>query len=399
MFSVGVMGNQSLQALFPSVSPISKSLASLPADSPVFALLFAVSFANRIQEDANQGINKEGLQTFFKGIPELEGLTEKDQSKLEAILNLGQMMIALKMLENSLGLPGLTAQVLAPLSLLNKEAVLLEGAEERKPSLGNLQSRIEAKFIEEGYPKEEAQFLSQVGVQITDQGALTPAAASIPTSAAINKPLLIDSVKAALVLSKIPLKEADSIAHEGVESTLAETPFPSAKQFRSSLETHLRDLGIRDKAPEIARQAVVIPPKENSLRSAPALSPRELMAVLEKRSLQLLIPQLGAKAAKEATEEIAKTLLGNAHPDPRTMADVKSPYSLVDIIHHQLYHLLSDQNQEWTEAAVKTFKETIKSMENFNSFSLKLMDPAYRLVYSGIIYGDQGRKKSVDILI
>ena len=94
-----------------------------------------------------------------------------------------------------------------------------------------------------------------------------------------------------------------------------------------------------------------------------------------------------------------KTLFGTPHPDSRTIADVKSPYSLVQVIQNQLYHLHLDQNKEWTETVSQTFKETIKSMESFYSFSLKLMDPAYLLVYSGIIYGDQGRKKSVDIPI
>lgn len=398
LFSISMMGNQSLQALLPSVSPISQSLSSLPADSPAFALLFALSFANRTGEEAHFGINKEALQVFLKEIPELEGLSEEDRTQLEAILNLGQLMVAAKMVETTLGMPGLTAQILTPLSSLDQEATLLEGAAERKPVLENLKTGIETKFIEQGYPKEEAQFLSRVGVQLSEQGPLTPAAASVPIPAAVNKPLLIDSVKAALVLSKTPLKEADAIAHEVVDSTLAETPYSSAKQLRSALETHLQDLGIRDKAPEIARQAVVIPPKEDAALPAKTTLP-QLVSLLEKRSMQLLVPQLGAEIAKTVTEELMKTLFGNPHPDTRTIGDVKSPYALVNVIQNQLYHLHLDQNKEWTETVVQTFKETIKSMESFYSFSLKLMDPAYLLVYSGIIHGEQGRKKSVDIPI
>ena len=264
LFSTGMMAKQSLQALLPSVNPISQPLSTLPSDSPVFALLFALSFANRVEEEANLGINKEALKTFLQEIPELEELSEEDQLQLEAILNLGQLMVASKMIETTLGMPGLTAQILTPLSSLNQEATLLEGEAERKPVLENLKTNIETKFIDEGYPKEAAQFLSHVGVQLSEQGPLTPSAASVPTPAAVNKPLLIDSVKAALVLSKTPLKEADAIAHEVVDSTLAETPYSSAKQLRSALETHLNDLGIRDKAPEIARQAVVISPKEDA---------------------------------------------------------------------------------------------------------------------------------------
>lgn len=408
LLSIGLMGNQSLQSLFPSISPLSKPLVALPADSPVFALLFAVSFANRIQEDAQQGLNKEALQAFIKGIPELEGISKEDQAKLEAALNLGQLLTAVKMLENALGLPGLTAQVLPPLPSLNKEAVLQEGAEERHPILKNLQQNIAAKFIDEGYPKEEAKFLSQVGAQLAEQGALTPSAASIPSPNAINKPLLMDSVKAALVLSKIPIKEADSIAHEAVESTLKETPYSSAKQLRSALETHLQDSPIRDKASEIARQAVVIPPKDHSFSRLPSaqdpapkpiLTPKEIIPVLEKRALELLTPQLGEKAAKELTQEVVKTLVGSSPPESTPKSDAKAPYSLANVMTNVLYHLRLNENKQMTESVVQSFKETIKSMESFYAFSLKLMDPAYLFVYSGIIHGDQGRKKSVDIPI
>lgn len=47
---------------------------------------------------------------------------------------------------------------------------------------------------------------------------------------------------------------------------------------------------------------------------------------------------------------------------------------------------------------MKTFKETILSMENFYRFSLKLMDPAYLFVFTGIIYAKEG-KKPIDIQI
>ena len=425
LFSIGLMGNQSLQSLLPSVSPISKSLASIPADSPIFALLFAISFANRIQEDANQGINKESLQTFLNGIPELRGLPEEDLAKLEAILNLGQLLVALKLVETTLGTPGLAAQLLIPLVSVEPESVVLKGAEEMKQNQENVQQKVEETFIEQGYPKEAAAFLGKVAVQLVEQGSLTPAAPSIPHATSIHVPLFIDSIKAALVLAQIPLERADTIAHEVADTTLAETPFPSTKQLRSTLETHLLDRGIKEKAPEIARQAVIVPPRERALEPPslplqekvtaaataaaepprpampthkPLLSPTEIVKVLEKRSLQLLVPQLGVRVAKEVTEELAKMLFGDPQPDARTVADVKAPYSLVNVIANQLYHLHLNQNKQWAEATTDSFKETIKTMESFNAFALKLMDPAYHLVNIGIMYGDQDKKK-ISILI
>lgn len=417
--SVGLLSNLSLQALFPSLSLISSSLATLPKDSPAFAILFAVSLINRVQEDAKQGITSNTLETFLKGKPDLADLTTEDKEKLAAILNLGQLLIAAKMLETSLGLPGLLAQILPALSpSIDQTKLLSEASREGKQDLAKLQTELTQHFINQGYPEDKAQFLAQVGSQLTEQGLLTPSATSVNSPQAINQPLLIDSVKAALVLTDYPLTKADSIAHEAINNTLAGAPYHSTKLFRTALESQLRVLGVHDKTSEIAQQAVLIPTQEQSLAllshppaasptapkekteavPLPPRTPAELNAILEKRSLQVLTPQLGPQIAKQVAEEIAKALFGTTNPDSRDIADVKSPYSLVNAVKDQLHHLHLEENQAWATATSQAFKETIKTMEDFYSFSLKLMDPAYLFVYSantGIIYGDHGMKRPI----
>ncbi len=418
--SIGLLGNQSLQALFPGVSLLGPSLDSLPKDSPAFAILFAVSFANRIQEDAKQGITAETLKTFLKSDPELSHLPEEDQTKLAAILNLGQLLVAAKLLETNLGLQGLLAQILpAFASSLDSTTILSQAIQEGKQDLAHLQTRLNDHFIQQGYSQDKAQFLAQVGTELAEQGLLTPTSTSVNYPQAIHHPLLVNSVKAALVLANYPLEKADHIARESIDHTLVEAPFRSTKQFRTSLNSHLQDLGVPEKnSTEIALQAVLIPPQEKALAlspstdkrtastetplSSPQLSPAQLIAILEKRSLQLLVPQLGTQAAKQVTEEIAKTLFGTANPDSRDIGNVKSPYSLVNVIKDQLHHLHAEQNQAWTNAVSDAFKETIKTMEDFYAFSLKLMDPAYLFVYSahaGIIYPEHVKNKPRDILI
>lgn len=456
LLSVELLSNQSLQALFPSLSVISQSLSSIPKDSPAFAILFAVSLVNRIQEDAKQGTTADALQAFLEGNPDLANLTDEDKAQLTAILNLGQLLVAVKLLEESLGLQGLLAQILPNLSpALDSTSLLSKAGQEGKQELAELQTHIKQRFIDQGYPEDKAQFLADVGSRLVEEGLLAPNATSVNSSHTFNEPLLIDSVKAALVLADHPLTQADSIAREAVSNSLVEGPYHSTKQFRAALESHLEDLGVRDKSAEIANQAVLIPPKEKSLDllatptpatgtiekstpatatiekstpstgpvktavttetpdlSAPVASPSsqttpvqpphlsltQLMTVLEKRSLQLLAPQLGAQVAKQVTEEIARALFGTPNPDSRDVADVKSPYSVVNVVKDQLYHLHVEQNKEWANQVSEAFKETIKPMESFFAFSLKLMDPAYLFVYSsnvGIIYGDQGNKRPI----
>jgi predicted nucleic acid-binding Zn-ribbon protein len=550
ILSVGLLGNQSMQALFPSLGVISDSLASLPKDSPAFTILFAISLSNRIQEGIKQGTTAEALQTFLNTNRELAPLPAEDKAQLAAALNLGQLLVAGKLIEDSLGLQGLLVPILPSLlPNLHLEQVIPQAEQEVQQGRLELQTQITDYFVHQGYSADKAQFLAQVGSDLTQQGLLTPNAAANISANTLNQPLLIDSVKAELVMANYSLNEAHAIAHEAVDMTLAEGPYPSAKQFRAALASNLTDLQVKN-SPDIAVAAVLIPPQEKSLAqvtvppiqapvgsiapapasapaptpafasaptstsaptpfsaptstpthtsasapiptpaptpasgsisapaptpaptptpvsapisaptptptsgsistpaptpaptptsasaptpasapipastptptsgstSAPAPtpapqappitaqprpSPVELMAIVEKRTLQLLVPQLGSQLAQQISQEIAKTLFGNAHPDSRNIAQIQSPYAWVNVIRDQLYHLNVEQNQMWTNAIIETFKESIKTMESFYAFSLKIMDPAYLFVFaSGIIYGDQGRQKPIDIPI
>ena len=483
VLSVGLLGNQSMQALFPSLGIISDSLTTLPKDSPAFAILFAVSLSNRIQEDVNQGVTTEALQTFLKTNPEFAALPEEDRANLAASLHLGQLIVAGKLLEDNLGLQGLIAQILPSLSpTLEPHLIIPQAEQENKQESVELQTRIKDHFVHQGYSEDKALFLAQTGAELTQEGLLTPHVTSNISSNTINQPLLLNSVKAELVMADYSLEEANTIAHEAIDRTLTDAPYPSTKQFRAALESHLTDLEVKTST-EIAIGAVVIPPAERSLprvatppappaveippatsrapappapsqpvaeptaaplpvpsqpaaertavplstpsqptaestaaaplpapsqpaaeptavplstpsqptaestaaaplpapqpaaeptavpSSAPVkLSTSELIAILEKRSLQLLVPQLGVQLAKQVTQEIAKSLFGNPDPDSHDVVNLKSPYSLVNVITNQLYHLNIEHNQNWTNAITETYKESIKTMESFYFF-------------------------------
>ena len=214
-----------------------------------------------------------------------------------------------------------------------------------------------------------------------------------------------------------------------------EGPYSSTKQFRRALEAHLTDLQVKNSS-EIVKSAILIPPQEKSIGQEPLSfphrstsestlissastpsatpisspdkhSPLEWNALLKNRTLQLLTPHLGPQLAQEVSQEIAKTLFGTPHPDSSDVANIKSPYAWVKVAKDQVNKLMNIEQknevlEKWENHVIETFKESsIKTMESFYTFSLKLMDPASSFVFaSTIIHGDgQARKKGIDIPI
>lgn len=438
--SLGLIGKNSLDALLPSLGPVLSMLSSLPPDSPALSLLFSLSFANRIQELTGQGLTSDAIQALINGsgIAALQNLSPADLEALTATLNLGLLLVSAKLLESSLGLPGLSAQLLLPLLPPELAASTLgQASAANQQSSADLQARLKADFIAQGFSQDEAAFLSDLGVSLVDQNLLAPSSTSISRDS-INQQLLIDSIKASLILSDsraFDLARADAIAREAVSRTFEDLgdQSTSVTQFRSDLQSNLQDLNIRSSvSDEVMRDAILTSDQNRSLQpqaltnsantqgdnnvpdetipSTPLvpftpLSQTQLVAILEKRATELLVPQLGVQLARQITEEIAQTLFGTPNPDARDKAQLKSPLSLVNIVTNQIYHLKLDQNEKYAEATTEAFKETIVTSQDLYAFSLKVMDPAYSLIYSagtGIMYAGHepsNWKKSIDIIV
>lgn len=393
LLSAGLIKNQALQGLFPAYSPIADVMANLPKDSPAFAILFAISLANRVQEDTNQGNTLKILEEYTKKIPELSNLTPQELEKIAAAVNLGQLLTSMKVLEENLGLPGLTSQILPSLSTSIKPTDVLPKAEqENEQEIKVLQNQLHNHFVQKGFPQPEAKFLADTGVQFIQQGLNTPTATTIPTPTSINQPMLQNSLTSSLILNhQYPLSKAQSYTAEVLEIILKETPYASAQQFRTRLESELKSLGI-PKSTEIASQVVLTPSREPSFtlsEKKEPLSRTELMSIIENSTRQLLTPQIGTDLAKQVTQELNQTLFGSPTD--------KSSYSHVDTMKEQLQILNTDKDKKWSESVSKAFKETIKTMESFPAFALKIMNPAYSLILSPIFYKDYGKKRSDSI--
>lgn len=495
LLSVGLLSNQSLQSLLPSLGIISDTLASLPKNSPAFAILFAVSLTNRVGEDVKHGINSEALQNFLNSIPEFAILPPQEKAdlvtSLASSLNIGHLLVVGKLLEDSLGLQGLLSHILPALSpALNPNQMIAQAKQEDQQGELELQIQIQEHFIEKGYPEDKAQFFAQVGTELTQNGLLTPNVTANISEKTIDQPLLEKSIAAELALSpQYSLQNAKGIAQEVISRTFNDAPYLSANQFRSALESHLTDLRVKNSS-EIAIAAVLTPPIEkllapvglsltsptqnisesarpfvasvpptssinisesnrpstapvtpnvlepnrsssvstqtkfephtlstspqkapeipqvsntqqsNPISSLSQLSSNELVAIIEKRTLQLLVPQLGPQLAKQISQELAKAIFGHSNPDSRDVANLKSPYSLVNVMNDQLYNLNIENHENWANAVHETFTDSLKTMTSFPAFARKVQDPAYKYVLaSSIIYGNQGRKNAIDIPI
>jgi len=137
------------------------------------------------------------------------------------------------------------------------------------------------------------------------------------------------------------------------------------------------------------------------LSSGP-LSEQQLVGIIQERLKQVVVPQLSAELANLVTQRIALTLFGTTNPDSADRDQVKSPFSLVNVVKDQINELKEKLDFQHGETASELHKASIEPSIHLNAFLEKLMDPAYYFVYgssTGIMYAgnDQNKRKDIDI--
>lgn len=443
VLSVGSLTQLGIQAELPSLGPISDLLPSLAKDSPVFALLFAVSFLNRIAENIGLGTMDKATMDFIQAIPEYSALTPQEIAQLKASLNIGQLLVAAKLLFENIGIPESLPEILPLIAPgisqeVDLNTLIFQGETENNQAGIDLQERIEKRFLHLGASKENAQFLGEVASEIVQRGLLSPTSTSFSPSS-IDRLILEKSITASLVMANYPLQDAKIIASKAINLTHFEGPHTSAEGFRTALESHLSDFGVKNSR-EVAMDAVLIAPKEQMIPKdkiltpekiapsgktgtnekiapvekqpresrpagtplpSPKLTEPQLSDLMEKRIHQILAPQVGSPLAKQIGQEIVKSLFGTTPlQTPSLTAETPPSLAWSFLIRQEIAKLPLEEDKVLAKAIHETFKSSIQTMESFYAFSRKLMDPAYLFVYAyGIIYGNQGRKKGIDIPI
>lgn len=266
-FSASLINNNALLSTLPGLGYLSpQELTDLPQNSPVFSVLFAISFANRIIEGIGKGVNTATLASYLENTPELSGikLSDNDIKSLASAINTGLLLVAIKLISITLGLPQLVAQLLG--TLLPPEAaekILNEIPEVNNQSNTQLQNDLEQALIASGSTPEEAKFIAQfIAAAVSSGQTLSPTLATV-SSDNVQLSLLINSVTANLILAGFSLEQAQSIANTAVEKVLAKGTL-SLAQFTRSLEFALRSQGVKN-ASQVASQAVIVPATDDRL--------------------------------------------------------------------------------------------------------------------------------------
>lgn len=426
VLSIGLLSENSLNALFPSLSVIAPSLPSLPQDNPILPILFSVSLTNRIIETVQLGLTKETLTEFVKANPELSTLTEGEINQIAASMNVGLLLTAGKLLDTQLGFNGLMPQLLLPLlesqTNVDIKQLFQEVIEENKQDHATMTNELKAHYTEQGYPEETAQFLSDVGSRIVNE-EISQTMAVLPSEQNIDIPLAVDTLKANLLLvngPNYPISKAETTSKEAVEQTLAEGPYKTANQFYTSLEKQLNLTGTKSQSAEIAR-GVILAKKTSRLTPAADVKPpistaqpvakllpksiaagfhplpsKQLALQLTKHVEELATPFLGKIQARQMAEEVTQTLLGDLKPvsaPSAPLTEVKNEgLSFKQALEIQISTLKEQKNVDYTAVLAEDFKETIKTSISFYAFSLKLMDPLAAYTMVGIMYANRHSK-------
>lgn len=410
-----LLGATSLQALFPALGPFLGSLNSLPSDSPAFAVLFAISFANRTQELVKSGLSDSALQSFLQSTG-LKDLSASAQSELAVIFNLGLLLTSAKLLTTTAGASNLLEALVS--SFLPDETAKALAADARQSSLAaslQLQADLNQFFRDQGIAEDEAAFLANFATQFSDTQQTAPAVNSV-TADSVNQQAVTDSITASLILSQqeadaeaLDLATAQSIAKEAVTQALedeaARTEIASATsaQFRADIEANLRLLGVSGgQAVLAAQEAVLVAPAGSSQTGlSPSLFtglPTALASLIQAEYSKTLF----GTAASLAEAQTAQAAI--AREEAETFAQ-RHPSAIYHLIKDLLRHTRIQNDEIFASAVRESFKSTLETSTDFNKFIEKLMDPANSLIYSmqtGLMYGGHEPsyfKKSIDIVV
>lgn len=386
--SLGLLSNLSIHSLLPGMGLLADEIDSLPKESPAFTLLFAVSLANRICENIHSKLTGEVVKKYLSSLPEPAHLPPKVLSRVEAALNIGQLMIASKLLEESLGFTGLLPSFLSSsFPPLDVDQIAGKATEEDSKTKSQLLEKLHNHFISQGYPEDKAAFLAQGAAEINAKTLLAPPVLSRISEQTIDLNLLHTSLGMELALiHSLPLPEAQRLSNHSLALTFEQGPFHSSEQFHSSLKSNLADLGVPDSR-EIALALPLYPLLGDRLIYNS--DPEPSLAAIGHRVDQLL-PQLHRELRKEIALEIKKTVVGASPPF----------LDLTHIFQQEVSRLKKGDDARLTEALHSTFIESIKTMTSFPEFALKLLDPAHQyLNATSLIYRKNDKTHRGDIPI
>lgn len=398
VFSAILLTSNGVQALFPSLAPILGNMGVLPLDSPVFGILFAISFANRAVELEKSGLSKEALQAFLEKAG-LQGLSASLQGQLADLLNVALLLASLKLLATVSSSTGLLEEfATGALPADRADAVIQQARAELRQQNEELRRSLREDFLRQGYAQDQADFLANTAVNVS-QAENSPSVSAV-SEELIQKQALLDSITASVIIGQQraeegarSLQKAKQIAQDAVQQSLQAIEIRTdAISFRNLLEENLRANGVKKAIAIAAAQEALLLPAASSVGGA-GLPPALLVG---------LPPQL----RQLIQVEFQKSVFGGAASLEEAVSfEAKYPSALYQALKRILRHDRVQKEEIFGHAVEDLFKESLKTSTDFNKFIEKLLDPANSLIYSmqtGLMYGGnepKSFKKSIDIIV
>jgi hypothetical protein len=290
LLTVDQLGRHSVGALISSIQQIGSSLTSLPKDSPVFVIVFGLNFVKNALQAIQSGQTSKEISDIMDKIPEFSSLDPSQKKSISSGIIANQLLIAGKLLESNLGIPGLLTHFLTA-QIPNAQ----DWISQTSPAI--LSENLKVHFLNQGYSEDKADFLAKMGSNGVFSGTFLAAPLSTITSRNINLQVLIESLTASLILlpkSNLSLTQAASLAEYAASRTLARGPFKTSEGFRRALESEFKDLGLKNFSENSAKQAILIPKIE---------APAQLNSFL----ISLTTPHIGKKPAENLAHEVSQT--------------------------------------------------------------------------------------------
>lgn len=404
--SLGLLAAEGVDALIPAlgIASLVPATAAPLSDAEVTALS-ALSLLDQFLAGVESGKMTRALHQIIDGIPPLAALEPKEKERLVASLQMGQFLVVGKLVEESLGLPGLLFHLL-PIDSKERASFVEKVVAEEKVERPVQKERVQEAFVAKGLSPPAAEFLADVAEELSARGPLTPDLPAHISDETVDLPLLTKTTTAALLLQGVPLEKAAPVAEGAIKKTLAEGPHPMLQHFQGALQIHLKDEGVADPA-GVAQAARALPLKETHLewqKGAGTLPLGDIKGIIEKKVMTLFEPRLGGSAAKEMATRWSGALLGpegtRGTKEQKQEVQATPKLSFVDAVRNQKEKVVSAESPRIKERLDEAFKESIKTMESFPAFAQKLLSPAYSFIrLSGITYDTKGLKKPIDVPI
>ena len=438
-----------LQATIPAMRLVANKLPFINEDKSATDVFLGLNYSNQISNFTASEEHQVAIRGYVRlAHPELDDSRLKQVAgALTAGLNLSLLQFATFELSQTLGIPGLSAQLIANDSgqpvqdiiqqfrgpstpadvfqnsvsiaslkadlanqLATSDALSVENRNSLINAAVNHANAIKKAESAEALQASLIQALQIQGITKANAERLADEAASFLKAENLGLYLLDTEINRKIITQRT-LRER--LIAEGIDESIAKTTIANVQIKESKSLRNLRDRVAnelvtqnvqREEALIAATRAVIgdqIPP------APPLISPNALAEQISEKVVAKLSPTIGVFEAQNVANQLNIVLFGPAQGTALVNEEIQSPTSIRNQIIDQI-HVLSELKDEKVDAALQDmFRDFNKPNFDLYTFTRRLMDPANTLIHSmwtGAMYQGQGDfpsnfQRTVDVII